>query len=147
MSLESWDPDHRLREFRRKSNAALDELLANLSGTTEGNESITFQPEVDVVETADEFRFYVSVPGIIEDDLLINIEGRRIIVRGERHPPYDAAMRGAAVQEWRYGFFERQFELSSLIAVTSIRAAYDAGVLTIIAEKLNAPRDQEGGQS
>lgn len=73
---------------------------------------------------------------MIEDDLLIDIEGRFLTIRGERHPPYDLERRGANLQEWRYGFFERQFELSSLVELESIRAAYDAGVLTIVVTKL-----------
>jgi HSP20 family molecular chaperone IbpA len=88
-----------------------------------------------MVETVNEFRFYLSIPGLIEDDLLIELEGQFLTIRGERHPPYDAQTRGASIQEWRYGFFERHFELSTLIEVNSLRAAYDAGVLTIVAAK------------
>ena len=60
MNLESWDPLRKLEEFRRHSNHILDELLADLPAACEDEEPIAFQPDVDLVETPDEFRFYPS---------------------------------------------------------------------------------------
>jgi HSP20 family molecular chaperone IbpA len=40
------------------------------------------------------------------------------------------------MQEWRYGCFERYFELSTAISADTIRANYEAGVLTIVARKV-----------
>lgn len=150
MTIEPVDPHRRIDEFRRRSSAILDQLLANIGGSTIDDQSVAFQPDVDLVETEHDFRFYISVPGMIEDDFLIDVDGHHVTIRGERKPPYDPEHRKAAMQEWRYGFFQRQFELPVLIVVSSIRAVYDSGVLTIIAEKVaretgssefNNPRD------
>jgi HSP20 family protein len=137
MNLESWDPDRQLEDFRRRSNSMLDRLLAALGSSPESDEPISFQPEVDLVETSQEYRLYLSIPGIIEDDLVIDIDGRHLTIRGERRPPWDANRREAALQEWRYGFFLRHFELPTTIRVETLRAVYDAGVLTIVVTKIN----------
>ena len=142
MSFDSWDPFQRLEEFRQNSSRMLDELLGNLSGSGGNSESggnqeaITFQPEVDLVESSSEFRLYLSIPGMVEDDIMIEIDGRSLTIRGERRPPYDTERRNPQLTEWRYGFFVRQFELSTPVAVDRVRAAYEAGVLTIVAEKI-----------
>ncbi len=137
MNLESWDPDRQLQEFRRRSNSMLDNLLAALGSSPDSEQPIAFQPEVDLVETSHEYRLYVSIPGIIEDDLAIDIDGRYLTIRGERRPPWDANRREAAVQEWRYGFFTRQFELPTAIRLETLRAVYDAGVLTVVVTKID----------
>ena len=143
MSIESWDPFRRLEEFRAESNKMFDSLFADLPASSP-DDSIAFAPEADLVETANEFRFYLSVPGLVEDDILIAVDGQELTIRGERRPSYDAEFRDAKLQEWRYGFFERHFELATLVEIATIRAAYDAGVLTIIVEKLNSVDENVG---
>lgn len=161
MNLEPRDPRRELDEFRRRSNEMLDELLLEISTTGDHLPNVDFQPDVDLVETHQEFRFYVSIPGMVEDDLLINIDGSTLTLRGERHPPYDMNRQKSEIREWRYGFFERSFELPCLIEVTSLRAKYDSGVLMVVAQKLlnkaqsssadsiipPVNRDNSGGQS
>ena len=135
MNFEPIDPFERLAEFRRRSNEKLDELLAELQSSEQIKEPISFQPEVDLVETASEFRFYLSIPGLVEDDIIIKLDGEHLTIRGERRPLYDMERRGPSLREWRYGFFERHFVLPKRIQDSSVRASYDAGVLTIVARK------------
>ncbi len=135
MSFDSWDPFQRLEEFRRDSSRMLDELLGHLPDPAARHESISFLPEVDLVESSNEFRFYLSIPGMVEDDIVIEVDGRRLTIRGERRPPYDVDNRVAQLKEWRYGVFVRHFELTCPVAVDSVNAAYDAGVLTIVVQK------------
>jgi len=135
MTFEFWNPNERLNELRRRSDQMWKEMLANLPSSNVPEEPIAFHPEVDLVETQQDFRFYLSIPGLVEDDILIDVAGHRLTIRGERRPPYDASRRDAQMQEWRYGFFERHFELSAAISVETIRANYESGVLTIVAQK------------
>lgn len=144
MSIEPVDPFERLEEFRRRSNAILDHLLLDVQESSIDDRSIAFQPEVDLVETEHEFRFYLSIPGMVEDDFLIEVDGHHVTIRGERKPPYDPEHRKVSITEWRYGFFQRQFKLPVLIVVASIRATYDSGVLTIVAEKVTTKSSTTG---
>ena len=136
MNFDFWDPFQRLEAIRRDSNRLFDELLAEFPEKGPSQEAISFHPEVDLVESSSEFRFYLSVPGMVEDDIMIEIDGRRLTIRGERRPPYDPEHRDPQLTEWRYGVFVRQFELSAPVAVNRVHAVYDAGVLTVVAEKL-----------
>ena len=93
MNFEFVDPFQRLEEFRRQANESLDELLAEMRNSGQVDESISFQPDADLVETANEFRFYLSIPGLVEDDIVINVDDQRLTIRGERRPPYDTDCR------------------------------------------------------
>jgi len=137
MSIEQWDPFQRLDEFHKQTASAFDELLADVQGSDTSEQAIAFQPEVDLVETPTEFRFYLSIPGLVEDDIVVDIDGWYLAIRGERQPLYDAD-RKAQLQEWRYGYFERRFKLTSNVSPANIRGGYDAGVLTIVVEKLKS---------
>jgi HSP20 family protein len=146
MNLFPWNPFERLEQLRIRTNEAFDRLLGEMTVDAEAGEPIGFHPETDQVESEHEFQLFVSIPGVIEDDLLIEVGERSLTIRGERRPPYDALQRRAARQEWRYGYFERHFELSSPVISTSVRARYDAGVLTIIVEKSSAESGRGPGR-
>ena len=148
MNLESWDARSQLEQLRQRSNEMWDQLLARLPASDTVDQPISFMPEVDLIESAQEYRIYLSIPGLIEDDIMIEVQGRILTIRGERRPPYDSDRRETRLNEWRYGFFERHFELSSAISVTHLRATCDAGVLTVVAKKLSSePTTDENSSS
>jgi HSP20 family protein len=98
-------------------------------------ERIAFLPDVDFVETPREYRLYLSVPGLVEEDIDLAIGERSLTVRGERQPPYDPTHSQRRLGEWRYGFFERRLQLPHPIRTDAVRASCDAGVLTVVLPK------------
>lgn len=133
MSIVKWDPWEELAQLRAHTERLWDEFFEKLSDESEARPNVSFLPDVDVVETAYDFRIYISVPGLVEEDIQIEATPKSLIVRGERHPPYDENRQH--VREWRYGFFEREFALGKLVVVDSIHVSYDAGVLIIVLPK------------
>lgn len=133
MSFVKWNPSKELDELRSRTDELWNTFLGKLSDASEATQSVSFLPDVDVVETGHDFRVYMSVPGMVEDDLEIEASPTTLTVRGERHPPYD--LERDHVREWRYGFFERMLTLRKPIEVDRVRADYDAGVLTIVMPK------------
>jgi HSP20 family molecular chaperone IbpA len=78
-----------------------------------GTQAATWQPPIDVFETADGLRIVVALPGVETQDIDVTIEQDILVVSGIRHLP--ALPRGAAIQrlEIPYGRFERQVQLPS----------------------------------
>lgn len=78
-----------------------------------GTQAATWQPPIDVFETADGFGVAVALPGVEIQDIDVAIERDILIIAGIRHLP--ALARGAAIQrlEIPYGRFERQVRLPS----------------------------------
>lgn len=135
MNLIRWDPWQELERLRSETDAIWNEFLEKLSHSQADAQPIAFLPDVDLVETPREYRLYLSVPGLIEEDLDLSMGERSLTVRGERQPPYDPSHTRRRLGEWRYGFFERRIQLPQAFLRDAVRAHYDDGVLTIVLPK------------
>jgi HSP20 family protein len=133
MNLIPWDPWEELDRVRERTERLWDEFLGKIADGMETR--LAFVPSADVVESPAEYRLFVAVPGFVEEDIEITVVDRALVVRGESLPPYDAESATRRVGEMRYGFFERRFELVEPIDAETLRAHYDAGVLTIVVSK------------
>jgi HSP20 family molecular chaperone IbpA len=73
----------------------------------------TWQPPIDVFETADGLWIVAALPGVEAQDIDVATEQDILVISGIRHLP--ALARGAAIQrlEIPYGRFERQVRLPS----------------------------------
>ena len=141
MDIVPWDPWKELARLRAQTDRLWDEFLAKMAHDRGSDTAVGFLPDMDVVETAYDFRVYMAVPGLVEDDIEIEATVDSLTVRGERQPPYDPVRQHT--REWRYGFFERRLSLREQISVDDVRATYDAGVLTVVMPK-QKPVDDEG---
>ena len=135
MNPIQWDPWKELEHLRAATDRLWDEFLGKLSHSESNPEPIAFLPDVDLIETANEYRLYVSVPGLIEEDMAVSIVDRVLTVCGEREPPFDPTHSTGRLREWRYGYFERRIELPTSIQTEAVRASYDDGVLMIALPK------------
>lgn len=140
MSIVQWDPWKELDQLRAHTDSLWDTFLAKFADESDEMPNVGFLPDVDIVETAYDFRIYMSVPGLVEEDIQIEASPTTLTVRGERQPPYD--LKRQHVREWRYGFFERHLSVSKPTVVESIRVTYDAGVLTIVMPKQQPDRTE-----
>lgn len=90
----------------------------------------------DVVETADEVRLSMEIPGVRPQDLDITIEDNVLKVSGEKQSMREES-EGAAYRltERRYGRFERRFALPRDVHADACDAAYENGILTVTLPK------------
>ena len=135
MNLIRWDPLRELERLRERTDRLWDDFLNKLTHADADAEPIAFLPDVDFVEIAREYRLYLSLPGLVEEDIDLAISENALTVRGERQPPYDPTHTRERLGEWRYGFFERRFQFPHSVRTKAVRATYDAGVLTIVVPK------------
>src|SRR5262249_6046800 len=121
MALVRWDP---LRDL-----LALHEQIGQLVGT----DAPGWTPLVDLYETVGEFVLTAELPGLAREDIDIQAEDSRIIIRGER------ASQAACEQYHRvergHGRFSRAFTLPEPIEVDAIAADLKDGILTITIPK------------
>src|SRR5919198_5340382 len=113
----------------------LEELFADLwqvprfaAGLRRGH-----RPSIDVVRCEDppEIRIVVEIAGADPDRIEIVLDGRRLLIAGERPRPRSE---GAVWyrSEIEYGPFERRLELAEDVAVDGTRATYEHGLLRIV---------------
>jgi HSP20 family protein len=97
------------------------------AGTAKG-----FAPAADVAREGDDLVARFDLPGVNpETDVTVEVEGRRLVVRGERQDTRDENGTGRRVREVRYGSFRRVVALPATVDPSAVSASYDAGVLAV----------------
>ena len=134
MEIERWDPWKELATLHQEVNQLFDNFWGRVS-QTQAARSIKFAPPVDVYETETEIVIRVALPGVIEEDIDVELKGETLIIRGECDCPLDAKAGGYYHQEWRYGQFERAVILPTKVQDKEIKAVLTNGVLEIRAPK------------
>lgn len=130
MDLKPWNPWQELERVQSEIDGLLAAVLKKLGPVPPGR-FISFVPVTDIVEDEAEYRLYLSLPGLVEEDIDLTLEGEILIVRGEREAPYDSAHVRVHQGSWKYGYFERRVQLPRRVDAEAIHASYDSGVLTI----------------
>jgi len=134
MKIERWDPWKELATLHQEVNQLFDNFWGRVS-QTQAARSIKFAPPVDVYETETEIVIRVALPGVIEEDIDVELKGETLIIRGECDCPLDVKAGGYYHQEWRYGQFERAVILPTKVQDKAIKAVLTNGVLEIRAPK------------
>ena len=73
----------------------------------------------------------IEAPGMNEDDFEISVEGRELVVRGEKHFEREDKDASYYLFESAYGAFERRLALPFDVRGDDAKARYRRGVLTI----------------
>lgn len=110
------------------------------SGTcaeTVGASTCERTPRVDIVETAEEFRVDVEMPGVGPDGVDVELENGLLKIQGKSAPSRDAG-RAVRVREWVAGDYVRSLRLSDSIDTGRIAARARDGLLTLHLPKVGA---------
>lgn len=128
MTLMRWDPFLDLydlqRDFARILTRGASEWVPGESTTME-------TPSTDVFTRSDDLVVRAELPGLSHEDVDVSVEGRTLVVKGERRREHDETKRDYQRREIRYGRFERHVALPEGVDVDRIRATLDAGVLEV----------------
>ncbi|GAA0929992.1 Hsp20/alpha crystallin family protein [Pseudonocardia zijingensis] len=91
-----------------------------------------FVPAAEIERDGDDAVVRLELPGLdAERDVTVEIEGGRLVVRGERRDERTEERGGRSLREVRYGSFHRSFGLPEHVTADDVSASYDAGVLTV----------------
>lgn len=101
-----------------------------------GSERANWYPPVDVVETDNEIKFVMDLPGLSEKDVTVEIQDDRLTLKGERKFAKDEKKDNYVVCERSHGSFVRQFRLDAPVNPNQIRAQFDHGVLNVTLPKI-----------
>lgn len=100
-----------------------------------GAPSATFMPSFDVKESPDSYQFKADLPGILEADLEISLEGTRLTVAGKREEETAKEGERAHLSERSHGRFSRTFNLPEDVEGEKVVAELRNGVLTLMVPK------------
>ncbi|MDW7709484.1 MAG: Hsp20/alpha crystallin family protein [Deferrisomatales bacterium] len=92
-------------------------------------------PAVDIREADECFVLSAELPGMIREDIHLEITDDRLVLRGERLLPADPAVLSYHRIERPNGIFQRVFRLPSVVDPGGASATYRAGVLRVTLPK------------
>lgn len=126
MGVNDWDGTRALSLLRERMNRLFDDRQARGASAVEG----AFAPATDVYSTDDTVFVAVELPGVADDDVVVEVAGRELAVRGRRH---FAGGEGAAYHrlERSYGEFRCAIALPDDAAADKRRVRLAGGVLTV----------------
>lgn len=102
-----------------------------------------FVPAVDIYEDSHRLLLRLEVPGIRQEDLDIRVENQTLSIKGERKLAQDEREENFHRIERRFGSFVRSFTLPTTVDTASVKAGYDAGVLSITLQKKEAAKPRQ----
>jgi HSP20 family protein len=99
------------------------------------DDSDSWQPAVDIWETPEEWLLVADLPGVLDDDLQVELDDNRLTLSGTRSVvPSRGGLEGFS-SERLGGTFLRTFVLPSNVQRDSIQAECRRGVLTVTIPK------------
>ena len=104
-----------------------DELFGRLGQ----REPSAFQPAVDVEETEEAFVLHADLPGVSQEAIDIQVDGRELVISGSRKALDESNENSSRMRERRFGKFVRRFSFGRTINSEAIEASYKNGVLTV----------------
>lgn len=129
MAITRWTPFQDMYTLQNRLNSLFQEM--NRGNEDETLASSAFVPPVDIYEDANHVVLKLEVPGMKQEDFDIQLENQTLTVRGERKFEKETKEENYHRVERRYGSFARGFSLPNTIDPSSVKAHYDAGVLSI----------------
>jgi HSP20 family protein len=131
-----WDPASDVDRLRSQIDALFDRV-GDVSDPLAGLLDV-FVPLADVEETDDAYIVEIELPGVERDDVDVSVNGRRLLVTGERKERERAGLirrRTRKVGEFRY-----ELILPDDLDPDGVQANLDRGVLTVQVAKAAADR-------
>lgn len=114
------------------------EMERLMNGLTTETQTTSWYLPAEVLETDNEIRFQIEVPGLRPDDIDLTVENHVLTVSGERKWEHEEGKKEGDyhVFERRYGKFERSFAVPQQVNTAKIDASYENGVLKVTLPKM-----------
>jgi HSP20 family protein len=138
-SVDDWDPFKEMDEmhqlmnqiFRESFNRAMRSEPSLFSG------GFSFEPEMDIKDTKDEYIFRLDLPGIDKDRVKIKTENNQLTISGQREAEKENKDdNGFYRMERSFGSFTRSLPLPEDADTEQMKVESKNGVLTIHLPKI-----------
>lgn len=119
-----------------KMNSFLEDFFNRDITSFFGNDASISQPSVNVVETENDFRIDLAVPGLDKEDFNLEVDRNRLTISAEKAHREEVNEDQFMRREFNYTSFTRSFQLPETVNAEAIAANYKNGVLSVTLPKL-----------
>lgn len=124
----------------------IDRMFGRFFPSQDNNHSsqkAVWAPRTDLIETDDDYRIDLDVPGMSKDDLKINYQDNKLTVSGERTINHSDENEEYVRVERSFGQFHRSFTLPRTVDASNISASYENGVLSVRVPKTETVKPRQ----
>ena len=141
-STPAPQPNDPWRSFRNELDRVFEQFGQTLSPWSlfRGAESVKL-PSVDITEDDKAFTVTAELPGLAAEDVDVSLEGRTLVIKGEKQQETKTEEKNYHLTERTYGAFERSFYLPDGVNADAISASVAKGVLAVTLPKVPSPAD------
>lgn len=138
MTLVRWDPFKEVATLQDRINRLFDDAFPRKGDPGDDPNPAAWRPAVDIFETATTVVLEVELPGVIKQDVSVEVKDNILTIKGERKFDNDVSGENYYRRERVYGSFRRAFNLHYDVDPQKIKAKFNDGVL-----KIEVPKPQE----
>lgn len=134
-----------IESMRREMDRFFDELtpFSWMRENNGGSMMDVWTPSTDMSEDENEYIIKMDIPGMTKDDIEVNFEDNRIIIRGERSEEEEEEKKDYIRKERYDGSFYRSFTIPKTVEEDQIKAKFEEGVLKINLPKAEVSKPKE----
>jgi len=139
MGAGRWNPAHELLRLQDRLNRMFGPSLDD-----EDDQLVSGQwtPPCDIIETADAIVLRAELPGVLEEEIEVHVEGGLLTLHGEKRFEKDQEQSYHRIER-AYGSFTRTFTLPRSVDAESISARYERGVLELTMPKRSETKPRQ----
>jgi HSP20 family protein len=127
-----------IKSMRDEMDKIMDETMNLKTRPGQGaNRLSLWQPLADIYETGTELVIEVELPGVVQEDINLEVHGTQLSVNGEKKLEREASRSAYQMLERSYGPFSRVFVLPGNIETAPITAVFKNGVLRMRIPKVS----------
>lgn len=141
--LIHFGPRADLSGMQRDFDSLINSFFPSTDAEDQKDESVRWNPRIDLVETTDAFELAIDLPGVKKDDVNINLHDGVLSISGDRSARTLEDSETAVRLERRSGRFYRSFTLSNKIDEGNIEARHENGVLLVRLPKLEESKPRQ----
>ncbi len=136
--LMPWSPWREMMSMRENIDRFFDEPFTLRSVSTS-----VFHPSVDIRETKNELVIEANLPGVKEEDVDVQIEDDKLVIRGERKHSSETKKEDYYHMESSYGSFSRVIGLPSYVDASRADAEVKDGILEVRIPKVEEKKSKK----
>ncbi len=124
-----------LGAFRQEMDKLMEGFFGGFDFHPFGRRSVTFMPQVDVVDTEKEIKVSIELPGLDDKDVEVSLTRETLTIKGEKKEEKEEKGKDYYRSERSFGSFTRTIPLPVEIDAEKAEASFKKGVLTVTLPK------------
>jgi len=131
MTLVRWEPFGEINALRKEMN----DFFGGLEPARSRAASLPMRMALDVAETDEEIIVKAELPGLVDKDIDVTVEGDILTIQAEKQAEANEEGKRYHLVERSYGKIGRSFRLPTDVEAGKTKATFKDGILTVALPK------------